>query len=129
MPSRDWLRRDGALVTLTFSALSFPAAPATPAALAPPTTDTGSFAEWLAATTPGDPVMAQMLITIIVFVGFLFTAPATPWGLILGAVVLIMTPWIPTFWGFGSTIAASIVGINVAVGAFTYKAWAARTEA
>ena len=70
-----------------------------------------------------------MLITIIVFVGFLFTAPATPWGLILGAVVLIMTPWIPTFWGFGSTIAASIVGINVAVGAFTYKAWAARTEA
>ena len=30
--------------------------------------------------------------------------------------------------GFGSTLAASVTMMNVALGAITYKAWAARTE-
>ena len=67
--------------------------------------------------------MVQLMI------GFMLTAPATPWSLIMGAVVLTMTGWVPVLFGFGSTIAASIVAVNVVVGAYTYKAWAARTEA
>ena len=67
--------------------------------------------------------MVQLMI------GFMLTAPATPWGLIMGAVVLTMTGWVPVLFGFGSTIAASIVAVNVVVGAYTNKAWAARTEA
>ena len=67
--------------------------------------------------------MVQLMI------GFMLTAPTTPWGLIMGAVVLTMTGWVPVLFGFGSTIAASIVAVNVVVGAYTYKAWAARTEA
>ena len=78
MPSQDWQRREGEVVTLTFASLSFPPPPPIPPALAPPTTDSGSFVAWLSATTPGGPVMAQVLITIIVFVGFMFTVPRRP---------------------------------------------------
>ena len=28
--------------------------------------------------------MVQLMIVLIVFVGFMLTAPATPWGLIMG---------------------------------------------
>ena len=73
--------------------------------------------------------MAQMLIVLIVFVGVLLKTPPTPWGVMLAAFALILTPWIPTFWGFGSSIAASIVGVNVLVGSYTWKVWAARAEA
>ena len=129
IPSVDWADRAGELVTLAFSRRVAAAAPATPAPLVAPATEPDSFAEWLSATTPGGPVMVQLMIVLIVFVGFILTAPATPWGLIMGAVVLTMTGWVPVLFGFGSTIAASIVAVNVVVGAYTYKAWAARTEA
>ena len=126
---RDWQRREGEVVTLTFASLRFPPRPAGPAPLVAPPVEPDSFVAWLSETTPGGPVMAQVLITVLVFVGFMLTAPATPWGVMLAAIVLIATPWVSTFWGFGSTIAASIVAVNVAVGAFCWKTWAARTEA
>ena len=46
----------------------------------------------------------------------------------MAAIVLVMTPWIPVFFGYGSTLAAVIILVNVAAGAFTYKVFAARTE-
>ena len=126
---RDWEARSGELVTLSFSRRVAAAAPTTPPPLVAPVAEPDSFVEWLAETSPGGPVMAQALITVIVFVGFMLTVPASSWGLILGAVVLIATPWIPTFWGFGSTIAASIIAVNVVAGVYCYKVYAARTEA
>ena len=129
LPSRDWASRSGQEVAFQFRRhVAHMAAPTVPLPLVPPTADTGSFAEWLAETTPGGPVMAQMLITLIVFAGFLIKAPATPWGIMLAALVLIMTPWLPTIWGFGSTMAASIVFVNVVAGAYCYKIYIARTE-
>ena len=88
----------------------------------------GSFIDFLATSTPGGPVMAQTLIVIIVSVMFSFKARPTPAGTMMAAIVLIMTPWIPVLFGFGSTIAAVIVLVNVSAGAFSYKVFAARTE-
>ena len=72
--------------------------------------------------------MAQVMIVIIVFVMFIFKAPATPMGVLMTSIVLMMTPWIPMLFGFGETIAAVIILVNLATGAFAYKAFAARTE-
>ena len=55
--------------------------------------------------------------------------PATPWGIITAAAVLILSPWVPYVFGFGDPIAASIVFVNVVAGTFTYKVFASRTEA
>ena len=71
--------------------------------------------------------MAQGLIVIVVYWLYLLKASATPWGIMGGAVVLIGAPWIPVALGFGSTLAASILLVNVALGAFSWKAWMART--
>ena len=84
--------------------------------------------EWLSETTPGGPVIAQMLITLLVYAGVLWRTPTTSWGVMTAALALVLTPWIPTFWGYGSTMAASVVGVNVALGAYCWKVWAARTE-
>ena len=55
--------------------------------------------------------------------------PATPWGVFTAAIALVLTPWIPTFWGYGEPMAASVVGVNVVLGAFAYKTFAQRAEA
>ena len=129
LPSRDWEARDGDQVLIDFvrhrgQVIS----PVRPAAETEPTGDPDSFVEFLSATTPGGPVMAQTLIVIMVYTGFLFKSPASPWGIMLSGAVLILTPWIPTFWGFGDQIAASIVLVNVLAGSLAYKAFFARTE-
>ena len=41
----------------------------------------------------------------------------------------MLTPWVPVIFGYGSTIAASINFVNIAVGAFAYKVFVARAEA
>ena len=64
----------------------------------------------------------------MVFVMFLARAPQTPLGVMMASVVLIVTPWVPVIFGFGDTIAASIVLVNVLSGSFVYKMFAARTE-
>ena len=85
--------------------------------------------EWLSETTPGGPVVAQMLITLLVYAGVLWKTPPTPWGVMVAGLAVVLTPWIPTFWAFGSTMAASAVGVNVVLGAFAYKTFAQRVEA
>ena len=54
---------------------------------------------------------------------------ATPWGVMLAAAVLILTPWMPYVVGLGGDpILASILFVNIGLGAFGYKALFQRTE-
>ena len=129
LPNRDWDSRDGEDVIIDFQHRSQDVSPVTPRALTKPAGAEDSFVEFLSETTPGGPLMAQTLIVILVYVMFVFGAPSSPWGIILSAVVLIMTPWVPVLFGYGSTMAASIIMVNVLTGAYAYKVFAARTEA
>ena len=84
--------------------------------------------EWVSETTPGGPVIAQMLITLAVYAGVLWKTPATPWGVMVAGIAVVLTPWVPTLWGYGDQLAASVVGVNVALGALAWKFLVARTE-
>ena len=128
LPSRDWASRNTQEVAITLRPHVSQPLPAVLVPLTEPTSASGSFVEFLVETTPGGPVVAQMLIVILVYVGYLFKTPKTATGVMMAAVVLIMTPWIPTFWGQGSTMAASIVLVDVVAGAYVHKAFLARTE-
>ena len=126
---RDWDTRDGEEVAMEFRQHRTQAlATTTPSILTEPAGSAGSFVEFLSESTPGGPVMAQTLMVILVYVMFLYQAPATPWGILLTSVVLVMTPWVPVLFGYGSTIAAGIILVNVLAGAYSYKVFAARTE-
>ena len=114
--------------------ISFTRDAATPAVVAPPLladppSEDESFNEFLARTTPGGPVVVQSLIVLIVYAGLIFTCKPTPWGILLCALALMLTPWVPVFFGYGSTVAASIIFVNIAAGAFAYKVFVARAEA
>ena len=124
----EWAERNGELLVLTFERRP-EVVPRQVGPVPEPTAAPDSFVEWLSKTTPGGGVIAQALITLIVSGMVLFKTTATPFGVISAAVAIVLTPWIPTFFGFGDSIAASIVGVNVAAGAFTYKVFVARTEA
>ena len=126
--SRDWDTRNGDTVEMEFHRHRGTATEATPAAIDDPTAESASFVEFLSDSTPGGAVMAQTLITIITYIGFLLRAPRTDWGVILTAIVLIMTPWVPVLFGYGSTMAGVIVFVNVLAGAYVYKIFFARTE-
>ena len=76
---RDWAGRAGETVTLAFSRAPLPVVVAT-SPIPEPTTQTDSFMEWLSETTPGGPVVAQMLITLLVYAGVLWKTPPTPLG-------------------------------------------------
>ena len=123
----DWADRAGETVRMGFSRVPIPVAVA-PAPLTEPTTAPDSFIAWLSETTPGGPVILQALLVVFVYAGVLWRTPATPWGVITAALALVLTPWVPVFYGLGSTMAASVVGVNVAAGAYCWKVWAARTE-
>ena len=99
-----------------------------PPVLAEPDAEGESFNEFLSRTTPGGPVVIQSLIVLIVYATYIFSAPAKPWTIMLGAMVLMLTPWVPVIFGYGSTIAASIIFLNILAGAFSYKVFMARTE-
>ena len=130
LPARDWGSRNAQEVAIEFRRHQ---SQATAQVFPPPSTeppaDPGSFVDWLQETTPGGGVVAQMLIVIVVYVMFMFKAPPTTTGVIIGAICLILTPWVPTFFGFGDPILAAIMFVNVLAGAFSYKAFVARTEA
>ena len=128
IPSRDWESKDGEDVIMEFHRHLAEAVLIAQAPLVDPVGTSGSFVAFLAESTPGGPIMAQTMIVIIVSVMFTFAASPTPKGVMMAAIVLVMTPWIPVLFGFGSTMAAVIVLVNVAAGAFSYKVFAARTE-
>ena len=130
LPSRDWDSKLGEAVTVTFTRPPIPPVVAAPVVLVEPTAESGSFLEFLQNTTPGGGVVAQTMIVIIVFLGFTFTAAPTPRNILLASIVLVITPWIPVvIFGIGSTVAASIIFVNILTGAYASKSFAARTEA
>ena len=104
--------------------------PTLPPSRANPPAQSDSFIDFVTRTTPGGGVTAQMVVTILVYVMFLFKTPSSPLGIMLAAAVLILTPWGPFLLGFehADPIAAAIVTVNVLAGAYVYKAFAARTE-
>ena len=115
-------------VTIEFRHRLPAASPVQPQALVNPTAPDGSFVQFITDTSPGGPTTIQATITILVFGLFLMKTPASPLGVMTATIVLIMTPWIMVLFGFGSTIAAVIVLVNVATGSFAYKALMGRTE-
>ena len=96
--------------------------------LTDPTAEPGSLVEFVARVTPAGGVIAQGLLVILVYALYILKAPATTAGLLLGVILLVLSAWVPVVLGFGSTLAASATLINVALGAFTYKAFVGRTE-
>ena len=65
----------------------------------------------------------------LVYTLYILKAPEPPLGLLLAAVILILSAWGPVWLGFGSTLAAAATLVNVTVGALTYNVWiAARNE-
>ena len=128
IPARDWASRETEEVAIEFRHRGQVITPPGPGVLTEPLGEEGSFVEFLSETTPGGPVMAQTMMVIMVYAVFIFKAPASPWGIIAAAVVLVMTPWVPVLFGYGSTMAGGIVLVNMVAGAYSFKVFAARTE-
>ena len=125
LPSaRDWKARSDEEIAIAFDRCFGQPSRIIPDALTEPTATPESFVDFLKRTTPGGPVTFQMMVTILVFAMFLYRTPATPWGIVLPVIVLILTPWGPVIIGFGDSIAASIVFVNVVAGAYAYKTFA-----
>ena len=129
IPSRDWNSRNGQEVAITFTRHTSQAVRIVPEAIAPPSGRANSLVEFISDTTPGGPVMAQTLIVLLVYTFLIIKCPSTPRGLIGCAIALILTPWGPVVLGFGDQIAAVIIFVNVAAGAYAYKAYVDRTQA
>ena len=36
---------------------------------------------------------------VAVYAGVLWKTPATPWGILVAAIAVVLTPWVPTLWG------------------------------
>ena len=126
---RDWNDKVSERVVMRFTRRAPTPAVVAPPVLALPDTQDESFNEFLSRTTPGGPVVIQSLIVLIVYGAMIATCRPTPWGILLCALALMLTPWVPVFFGYGSTIAASIIFLNILAGAFSYKVFMARTEA
>ena len=128
LPSRDWDAKVGEIVRLEFTRRVAPIHVAPTRLTEDDVGAPGSFIQRVADTTPGGPVTAQMIMVIFVYVAMVQLVPATPRGILAAGLVLVLTPWLPVLIGFGSSLAASIIFVNVAVGGFAYKAWFRRTE-
>ncbi len=126
LPStRDWDARSGEEIAIAFDRCFGQPTRIIPDALTDPTATPDSFIDFLKRTTPGGPVTFQMMVTILVYAMFLYRTPATPQGMVMCAIVLVLTPWGPAIIGFGDLIAASIVLINVIAGGYAYGAYRA----
>ncbi len=126
---RDWQDKLGQRVVMSFTRRASTPAVVAPPLLEDPDTEAASFNEFLARTTPGGPVVVQSLIVLMVYAGLIFTCKPTPWGILLCALALMLTPWVPVIFGYGSPVAASIIFVNIAAGAFAYKVFVARAKA
>ena len=128
LPSREWDGKDGEEIAFEFHRHRSQVVAVIPSAITSPTVQADSFVAFLSKTTPGGPVMAQSLIVILVYVMFLYKTPSSPQGIMMAAIVLILTPWGPVLLGFGDSFAAAIILVNVIAGAYAYKSFTGRSE-
>ena len=96
--------------------------------VAEPATEPGSWAEFVVETTPGGAVVFQFALVVIVYASWMFRRRHTVQSLLLGAVILVLTPWITVIFGVGDVVGAVINSMNVALGAYVYKYYFDRTE-
>lgn len=129
IPDRDLINYDIAAINIYDVKQYHKLNPFGPTLVAP-VCDKGTIVCLIQDTTPGGLRTAQILITILTYF-LLMMAIKNPsaWDLWILVLALVITPWVPVFFGFGDTIVASLVLFNAAAGAFAYKAWVARTEA
>ena len=138
-PRGDLRDRVGTSMRVSFSTFP-PPATAVAAPIEEAVADSGSFIEFLQLSTPRGGVTAQLLVTIVIFGGFMFKAlpsqAQTPYRgqrapsvatVLMGAIVLALTPWVPALFGFGDAMARVIVSLNLVCGAFAYKALASES--
>ena len=122
LPStRDWDGESGREVELEFSRTWQAAAVLPGIALAEPVTGEGTFARFVDDTTPGGAIIAQNLIVLTVYFFWAFKGIKMSSSLLLGGAILVLTPWIPVIFAFGSVHAAAINLVNILLGAFVYK--------
>lgn len=121
IPSRDWQSRAGESVVLEFRRHSAQTRRAISAAIAEPTAEPGTIWRFLADTTPGGPVVAQNLIVILVYGMWAVRKNHSTSSLLWGGVILVLTPWVPVIFQFGTPMAAVINMVNLGLGAYVYK--------
>ena len=82
---------------------------------------------FLIQSPPGGGVVAQGLIVVVTYLFFMWTPmPDGQWRVFGALLVLLLASWGPVVLGFGSPLAASVLLMNTALGAFSFKAWLAR---
>ena len=121
LPARDWEHRDGETVEIEFLRVSAPApSPGSSGVkVGPVDGEAGSFVDLL-SDTPGGPVVVQLMITAGVALTALLAARG-PQGVYLCLGALVLTPWVPAVFGFGSLILSTILTILVLAGASAYR--------
>ena len=127
VPGLDWDDRAGENVTIEFRRVTGQTSSVATTTQSLPDAEPGSFVEFLQLTVPGGPVTFQALVTIMVYAMFLYRTPRTPSGVLMAAIVLILTPWGPVLIGYGDPIGSALVFVNVVAGAYAYRAFAAHT--
>ena len=129
LPSRDWYDRRGEEIRLDFLLRPVPAVSATPGErLADPVAEPETLVAFIAETTPGGGVIAQMALSVLVFWLYMTAKlPESTWGSSSAASSCCLWPaGGPVVLGFGEPIAAAVMLGNVALGGFAYKTWMAR---
>lgn len=121
LPSRDWLSRSGETVTLEFRRHEGQTAQAQSEAVAQPSAAPNTIWRFLADTTPGGPVVAQNLIVLMVYGMWAVRKNHSTNSLLMGGVILVLTPWVPVMFQFGTPMAAVINMVNLLLGAYVYK--------
>ena len=123
IPTRDWDNKDGEEIALEFRRHRTQVTPPTlPGGITGPPATAGTFAH-LMNRTPGGPVVTQMLITVIVFSATLFSSSRTTGShrVLMCLGVLVLTPWVPAIFGYGSYILSSLLTIVVLAGGLASK--------
>ena len=128
IPGRDWNQREGWTATLDFSRHAPPVGPDGSRRVTEDPTREGSLIHWLFDVTPGGPVTLQALVTIIVYVLYMRSAPRRQEYTLMAAIVLAVTPWWTLLFGAGTIMGPFLVGLNVVLGAFGWRAWVSRME-
>ena len=130
LPSRDWIGKDGQEVVIEFRRHQAQAAPLVlpvamtdpPAAMltSPHTQWQGSWAT-LINMTPGGPLGAQLLLTIVISMGLIWKA-RTAQDVLIGAAAMVLIPGLMAAFSVGDWLMVSITAVSIASGALVHKA-------